>query len=400
MLNESEPERLSAGLAENTTPDVKSLAFFLPQFHPTPENNEWWGEGFTEWRNVVKTSPRFDGHYQPRLPADLGYYDLRLIESRIEQQELARDHAIDGFVYYHYWFNGRRMLERPVDDILRHDELTMPFSLCWANESWSNTWGPTEGSKSGETRMLVEQTYSHEDDLSHIRYLSQFFADERYITQDGKPLFLVYRAHQLPDPERTLDTWRHEASRLGVGALHICAVQNAFFDDELQDPTLLGFDAAVEFQPDSRHREPIQPENGQASSEKVYDYRTAVDMSLAQELPSYERYPCVMPNWDNSPRRREGATIYVNSTPEEYGRWILETLLKYQRSRADASLLFVNSWNEWAEGSPLEPDERWGKAYLEAHRKAISAFGAIVCKPMPLPSSWCEVPIELNNVIL
>ncbi len=220
---------------------VRSLAFYLPQFHPIPENDEWWGDGFTEWTNVVPATPQFRGHHQPHVPADLGFYDLRVPEVRAAQADLALRFGVSGFCYYHYWFEGRRLLERPFDEVLRSGEPDFPFCLCWANENWTSAWD-------GKAReILIRQTYSPDDDLAHIRWLGVAFSDRRYIRVGGKPLLLVYRAHHLPDPLRTTERWRAEAERLGLGEIYLCSMQTG--PAARIDPATLGFDAAVQFAP-------------------------------------------------------------------------------------------------------------------------------------------------------
>jgi hypothetical protein len=192
---------------------VRLIAFYLPQFHPIPENDDWWGKGFTEWRNVVQAKPLFPGHYQPHLPADLGFYDLRVPETRQAQADLAREYGIHGFCYYHYWFKGRRLLERPFNEVLTSGQPDFPFCLCWANESWTRAWDGQSGV------ILMKQEYSEEDDYQHIRWLSNVFRDKRYIRYEGKPLFLVYRVRDLPNPLQTTEIWRNEARRAGIGEL-------------------------------------------------------------------------------------------------------------------------------------------------------------------------------------
>ncbi len=231
---------------ERTSPRV--LAFYLPQFHPIPENDEWWGAGFTEWRNVVRARPLFRGHHQPHLPGELGFYDLRVPEVRQAQADLARAFGVDGFVYYHYWFGGRRLLERPFQEVLERGEPDLPFALCWANENWTRAWD------GGGDQVLVRQHHGEEEDLRHLRALAPALADSRYVRIDGRPLLLVYRATLLPDPKRTTDTWRAEAARLGLGELHLARVES--FAPERGDPRSLGFDSAVEFQPDRLARPP------------------------------------------------------------------------------------------------------------------------------------------------
>ncbi len=352
---------------------TRTLAFYLPQFHAIPENDEWWGDGFTEWDNVRRANPRFAGHRQPAVPGALGYYDLTDPEARAAQAALARQFGVDGFCYYHYWFRGRRLLDRPFADVLRSGDPDLPFSLCWANEPWTRSW-------SGGGEVLVPQQYDATDDLEHIRWLCTAFADPRYERVDGKPLFLVYRANQLPDARRTTDAWRAEAARLGIGDLHLVRVES--FRDEHADPRGLGFDAAVEFQPDWRNVRPnllmsaarkAARKVGMNVSQPAYTthaYDDVVATALARPPASYVRYPCVTPAWDNTPRRSQGAVVLTGSTPARYGHWLRATLAREPR------LVFVNAWNEWGEGAHLEPCEQWGTAYLEAHRDARAAHAA------------------------
>jgi lipopolysaccharide biosynthesis protein len=361
---------------------VRAIAFHLPQFHPIPENDEWWGKGFTEWINVAKATPRLPGHYQPHLPADLGFYDLRLPEARVAQANLAASYGIYGFCYYHYWFHGRRILERPVDEILKSGQPDFPFCLCWANEPWSRRW---DGS---DDEVLLEQRYSASDDLEHIRALIPYFLDSRYIRVMGRPFLAVYRASHLPDPRRTTDLWRREAERAGLKGIFLVRVEGR----ESGDPSRLGFDCALEFEPRWselwRHRivrrrwwhrhklgtgEPVFRDN------VVYQYEDLVRRALAEPVPGYSRIPCVCPGWDNSARRNTGAVIFLNSTPELYERWLRE-IANRQGARAGIdgnsgispeSLVFINAWNEWAEGNHLEPCQKWGRAYLEATRRVL-----------------------------
>lgn len=361
---------------------LRFLAFYLPQFHPITENDEWWGRGFTDWTNVAKARPLFPGHEQPHLPADLGFYDLRLPETRAAQAELAQQYGIDGFVYYHYWFNGRRLLERPFQEVLRTGEPRLPFALCWANENWTRVWN------GGERDVLLSQSYSDADDLSHIRHLAAAFADDRYIRIDGRPVFFVYRTSRLPDPRRTADLWRSECSRLGVGEPYLCAVEA--FTKEARPPDELGFDAAVQFAPDRsrlmrRLHEPPRPvrivrrifrPRSPYRLCQLHDYSAAVDGALSDPGVPYLRYPCVTPGWDNTPRRpRGGGLVLVKSTPQEYERWLCGVIDQMLPPSPEENLVFVNAWNEWAEGNHLEPSQRWGRAYLEAHARAVDVHG-------------------------
>lgn len=360
---------------------VRTIAFHLPQFHPIPENDAWWGKGFTEWTNVTSARPLVPGHYQPHLPADLGFCDLRLAEVRAAQAQLAAEYGIAGFCYYHYWFNGRRILHRPVDEIVTSGQPDFPFCLCWANENWTRAWD------GGTNQVLLRQEHSAEDDLAHIEHLQPVLTDQRYIRVGGKPLLLVYRTELLPDPARTADIWRTRALATGVGELFLVRVES--FRAEI-DPTSIGFDAAVEFAPDWRLMRPLSHGflHKLLSRIGLYpdayfrhrfaDYGEMAKAMLTKPAPTYQRYRCVMPGWDNTPRHRKNATVFTGSTPEIYGAWLHDIMLA-ERERnllPDERLVFVNAWNEWGEGCHLEPDQRWGRAYLEAHRAALLAAGA------------------------
>ena len=364
----------------------KALCFHLPQFHPVPENDEWWGKGFTEWRNVAKTRPYFDGHYQPHLPADLGFYDLRLPEVRQAQADLAREYGIHGFVYYHYWFNGRRILERPVNDILANGEPDFPFCLCWANENWTRRWDGQD------QEILLKQDYGDEDDLAHIRWLATVFSDKRYIRVNGRPLFLVYRLSNLPNPARTVDLWRSEAERLGIGEIFICNVESFTTEHGLVPRYQL--DGAVEFAPDHGRMPPRQNANflthllsRRPRTQKlarylgliqpwltkhgVYSYPKLMANMLAKPDSPYLRFPCVTPSWDNSARRDLGATIFEGSCPGLYQEWLTRAVKRAKIVNPSEPLVFINAWNEWAEGNHLEPCQKWGHSYLEATRNAL-----------------------------
>ncbi|MEO8195868.1 MAG: glycoside hydrolase family 99-like domain-containing protein [Thermoanaerobaculia bacterium] len=357
---------------------MKLIAFYLPQFHPIPENDAWWGTGFTEWRNVAAARPRFVGHRQPRLPGELGFYDLRLPETRAAQAELARAHGISAFCYYHYWFNGRRLLERPFSEVLASGEPDFPFCLCWANEPWTRRWSDRDG------EVLVAQEYSAADDLEHARYLAEVFADPRYLRIDGRPLLLVYRASTLPNAERTADLFRAEARRAGVGEPYLCRVESDPWRERRVALSELGFDSAVEFAPDwlglgePRHRSsswspPWNPLRRRQSADQIYDYAEVAQRALAQPEPPDGWLRCITPGWDNSPRRASGAVILDGSTPELYSAWLEELVRRAAHGPAERQLVFVNAWNEWAEGAVLEPDLEFGRAYLEATRRALAA---------------------------
>jgi lipopolysaccharide biosynthesis protein len=358
------------------TAAVRALAFYLPQYHPIPENDSWWGSGFTEWHHVAAAKPLFSGHEQPHLPADLGYYDLRSPEVRQTQADLARRYGIHGFCYYHYWFHGRRILERPFEEVLATGRPDFPFCLCWANENWTRVWD------GGESHVLLEQRYSAQDDVAHITGLIPAFRDSRYVRIDGRPLFLVYRSERMPDPERTTDTWREVAAQSGVGDLYLARVEG--FQRDV-DPVTVGFDAAVEFAPDGwavrtpRFHDGLGGLLSRAgllpraySRSKVVTYESLADAMRSRPDPPFKRFRCVTPMWDNSPRRERDALIVEGSTPHLYERWLSEMVrATAARYSGDERIVFINAWNEWGESCHLEPDARWGHAYLEATRRVI-----------------------------
>jgi hypothetical protein len=349
----------------------RTIAIHLPQFYPTPENDAWWGKGFTEWTNVTKAKPLFNGHYQPHLPADMGFYDLRLEQSRADQAALAKQYGIDGFCYYHYWFNGKRILNEPVDRILALKKPDFPFMLCWANENWTRRWDGQD------QEILMEQKYSDADDIDHIKWLCEnAFSDERYITVDGAPVFSVYRSKLFPDTKKTIATWRNEAAKLGFPRLYICGIQSmgANYLDPIED----GFDAAIEFQPDW---EQLQKEtlwwrfkykfglhNGKPL---IFDYEQIIKKMIARPTSKFKQYPCITPSWDNSARKKLNSVILKNATPKLYGAWLKNILGKFKPFTKNENFVFINAWNEWAEGNHLEPCRKWGLGYLEETKKAL-----------------------------
>lgn len=366
------PDATVAGGADQSedAPDERArlIAFLLPQFHPIPENDAWWGSGFTEWTNVTNARPLFPGHYQPKLPADLGFYDLRLAETRERQATLAHEYGLHGFCYYHYWFGGKQLLERPFNEVLASGEPDFPFCLCWANEPWSRRWDgrPTE--------VLQAQSYSAEDDRAHIQWLIPALSDPRAIQINGKPVFLVYQGRELPDPGRTIEVWREEANKAGLGSgLYLIAVETGW--DAGWDATAVGFDAKLLFQPQfsmlfgSGTRLPA----GQHEQLRVFDYQKAWPLLANPEPVTYPRYETVCPRWDNTARSTHRGVVLHGSTPEAYQTWLEHAIVRAHRQPAGARVVFINAWNEWAEGAYLEPDRRHGLAYLEATRAAIES---------------------------
>jgi lipopolysaccharide biosynthesis protein len=359
---------------------VRCLAFYLPQFYPIPENDIAWGKGFTEWTNVARARPAFPGHYQPHLPRDLGFYDLRLEETRVAQADLAVRFGVHGFVYYHYWFKGRQVLDTPFREVLRSGVPHFPFCLAWANENWTRAWD------GNSAKVIIRQSYSKEDDLAHIRSLRRALLDDRYVRWDGKPILLVYRAGQLPKPQATAEIWREEAASWGLPGLYLLRVES--FPDECGDPTDLGFDAAVEFQPRwwAEVQDPVHLRAANRARttfravgpfrHRVRSYRALVESEMVREPISYIRWPCVCPGWDNSPRRKKDATIFVGNSPQIYRQWLTVALRKALNvadaaGRTGDALVFVNAWNEWGEGNHLEPDMKYGLSFLHSHHLAL-----------------------------
>src|SRR5439155_17197542 len=334
---------------------ARAIALYLPQFHPIPENDEWWGKGFTEWTNVAKAKPMFHGHYQPHVPADLGFYDLRVPETREAQAALARRYGIEGFCYYHYWFAGRRILERPFNEVLASGAPDFPFCLCWANATWTGIW------YGAPKRILIEQTYpGRSDHEAHFRALLPAFADPRYIRVAGKPLFLVFDPESLPDAKASLDLWRSMAIDAGLGGLHIVGMPWSW----AWDPAAHGFDASSV--------QPIAPGRVWVSPRKPLRWlrrRLQIWRRLPVILPykSYAQtymagatrenwYPCVMHAWDNTPRSGRNGGVLVGATPELFRRVLENNSELLQDRPPERRRLFLKAWNEWAGGNHLEPD--------------------------------------------
>lgn len=344
---------------------VQLIAFYLPQFHPIAENDAWWGKGFTEWTNVVRAPRNFAKHDQPRLPTELGFYDLRVSETLHRQAKLAREHGIGGFCFYYYWFDGARLLERPLDLWLR-DGPDFPFCICWANEPWSRRW---DGS---DAEVLMPQAYSEGFAEKFIVDILPILKDPRYIRVNGAPLLMIYKASDLPEPEKVIATWRRIALENGVESLHIAATQSF----GISDPRPYGMDAAVEFSPPHVGRMLVDPVRVRGVDPEfsgyLEDYIAVASNSIAARKPDYIWYRGLFPRWDNTPRRKRAAHILINDSTKAYGYW-LRHLVREALAQKDekAPLVFINAWNEWAEGAYLEPDETFGRAWLEVTRAAL-----------------------------
>jgi lipopolysaccharide biosynthesis protein len=348
---------------------IRALAFYLPQFYPFPENDAWWGKGFTEWTNVTRAVPLFKGHEQPRLPGELGFYDLRAPHVMERQVELAKLYGIAGFCFHYYWFAGKRLLEKPLEHFLNTPSLDISFCINYANENWTRTW---DGS---EKEMLMEQQHSPEDDVAMIKDACRYFRDPRYVRIDGKPVFIVYRIGLFPDMRATIERWRETCQAEGIGEIFVVTVRSF----QPIDPSETGADAAVEFPPHGR-KQAVDVSQFVLNTQYtgiVYDYRSMVigNCGIKPEELDHIVLRGIMPSWDNTARRPDGGNVYLGATPELYKMWLTHicdyTLEHYP---PDHNLIFINAWNEWAEGAYLEPDRRYGYAFLQATADSLSQF--------------------------
>lgn len=381
---------------------ARVIALYLPQFHPIPENDEWWGPGFTEWTNVAKAKPLFRGHCQPRIPADLGFYDLRLPEVREQQAQLAREAGIEGFCYYHYWFgNGRQLLERPFNEVLESGKPDFPFCLCWANHSWSNkTW--QRKSALQDNSMFIEQMYpGHGDDIAHFMSVLPAFRDERYIKVDGKPVFVLWAPWDHPHVREWIKTWRELAKEHGLPGLYLVGITTttlAFKQDidgtrhrvfpnlkssaEVYQGILdMGFDAVNSY---GKRRGEMLCDGKIINLFKTGLRRIGVPVGQRFNYPKVVRnffapedkwenvYPTIFPQWDRTPRRAAWDGVYVNANPENFEKHVREAVKFLEGRDPEHKILFLKSWNEWGEGNYVEPDEEFGHGWLHAIRKAIT----------------------------
>jgi len=359
---------------------IRPIAIHLPQFHPFTENDEWWGRGFTEWTNVTKATPLFKNHYQPHLPADLGFYDLRLAEARLAQEALAKESGIYGFCYYHYWFNGKRLLNEPVDRKLKNPKEDFPFMLCWANENWTRRWDGQD------QEVLIEQNYSEADDIEHIKFLiKHFFKDNRYIKIENKPFLAIYRVGLFPNAKKTALVWDAECKKAGFDGIYLAYMNREGFK---QDPLTINFEASIDFKPDFINN-PIHQKssilkrlvnklglnkNDAYINNQIIDYKDFVTYHLNLKKPAWKNFPGLTPSWDNSARRLNGnAFILKNSTPELYGNWLKKIIENFKPYSNQESFIFINAWNEWAEGNHLEPCQKWGNQYLAVTKKVLES---------------------------
>lgn len=344
---------------------ARLIAFYLPQYHPIPENDSWWGKGFTEWTVVASAKPLFKGHYQPHIPADLGFYDLRLAEVRSAQAEMAREHGIEGFCYWHYWLgHGKQLLEKPFDEVLRTGEPDFPFCLGWANHSWEGVFFGAKG------RTLIEQEYPGIDDhINHFYYLLRAFSDDRYITVDGKSLLFVFSPNVIPDIKRVVELWQEMAIKKGMKGIYFVGgnITQKYAVE-------IGFDAVSPYLhrivgnlwPKNKYLRKIwEIHRALFNIPAVYSYKRAMQYFIQTDVSSEFEIPAIIPNWDNSPRFESRSIILHDSTPELFRVHVKEVINKIAHKPYEHRLAFIKSWNEWAEGNYLEPDLKYGKAYLQ-----------------------------------
>lgn len=359
----------------------KIIAFYLPQYHPTQHNNQWWGEGFTEWTNVAKAKPLFRGHEQPKVPSDLGFYDLRMPEVRIKQVELAKLAGITGFCYYHYWFgNGEQELELPFNEVLKSEKPDFPFCLCWANETWGRKMWNKEGTVIGQ-EVLAEQKYLGEkDDINHFNSLLPAFRDKRYIRIDDKPLFVIYRPLAFKEMKRFIDLWNKLALENGLNGFFFLGY-TLFANCEYRQLKELGFDAVVSCRLDRN----VKHNFGWAirkfisvvfQTPRRTNYKKMIPKFLDDFDKNEDVFPTMIPNWDHTPRSGVNGDLFTNSTPVLFELHALQTLKYIVHKPKERQICFLKSWNEWGEGNYMEPDLRYGHGYIDALRNAInSIFG-------------------------
>jgi lipopolysaccharide biosynthesis protein len=349
---------------------LRYLAYYLPQFHSIKVNDEAWGKGFTEWTNATKALPRYVGHYQPRLPADLGFYSLEDVAVIKEQASLAKRGGIYGFCIHYYWFSGKKILNKPLSLLLENSEIDLPFCINWANENWTRKW---DGS---EQTILLQQEYRDQDPLLFAQALAEIIQDRRYIRVDGRPLIMLYRPGSVPNARRTIEAWREFLVKVGLGNPYVVMPQ-AFGDD---DPRTYGLDAAAGFPPhksgfghpnDRRRIRALDPD----FEGVTVSYDKMIAQALANRPTAFRYFPAVCPSWDNEARRpKRGFSVY-GSTPQKYGDWLhAASEQALSASSPDERIVFINAWNEWAEGAYLEPDRHYGFAYLAETRRVLEQF--------------------------
>ncbi len=358
------------------------LAYYLPQFHPIPENDEWWGKGFTEWTNVAKAKPLYKWHYQPILPADLGFYDLRVPEVQEAQANLAKEYGVDGFIYYQYWFgNGKMLLEKPAEAMLHNKRIDLPFCFCWANETWRGIWHGLDNPE-----ILIEQTYQGEKGyIEYFEYLTPFFKDDRYIKVDNMPMFHIYRINDIPDVQLFFDTFNRLARNIGFDGIYF--VLSTYEEELLSNENVKGIVGLDIFNEIRYNSEKFlmgkyqktrtlekrikrffgigRPEKiGKRKKPLIIDYEKHI-LDINDNIPHTKYIPCVFPNWDNSARSGMKSMIFKNTNPNNWRIHLENTIKLLKKHPSNPPFIIIKSWNEWAEGNHLEPDRKYGLKWLE-----------------------------------
>ena len=362
---------------------ARVIAFYLPQYHPIPENDKYWGKGFTEWTNVAKAKPLFKGHYQPKLPADLGFYDLRLAEVREAQAELASSAGIDGFMYWHYWLgNNRMLLDKPLQMVLKSGTPDYPFCLGWANHSWTTkTW--EKGKSFAKDEMIMEQLYPGENDfISHFNYVLPAFKDNRYIKVEGKPIFVVWDT-TVPVLKSFIEIWRKLAKENGLSGIHFVGL-NIRRTSTKNDVLSLGFDAinnglrnqwsAECAATGSKYLKMLRSFFSYRAEGVVlqkYEYKDIIKNLCNDEDYEENVYPTILPGYDRTARSGRKAEIYHNNTPDLFGKHVDDVLEHVKNKSQEHKIVFLKSWNEWAEGNYIEPDQKYGHQFLDELKKRL-----------------------------
>tara|TARA_R100000935_G_C2833605_1_gene166678 strand:+ start:946 stop:2088 length:1143 start_codon:yes stop_codon:yes gene_type:complete len=362
--------------------NLKILAYYLPQFYPIPENDLWWGKGFTEWTNVAKAKPLFKGHAQPILPKDLGFYDLRVPQVQIDQARLAKEHGIDGFIYYQYWFgNGKMLLEKPAEAMLKNDKIDLPFCFCWANETWKGIWHGLDNPK-----ILIEQAYGGEKDyIEYFEYLKPFFLDKRYIKIENKPVFHIYKIEDIPDLNLFIKTFNKLAKSEGFKGVYFISTVVSHPSSMLNNDAVFGQVGMDVFRKMRYNQDTFFSEKSfwvrlelklkkkigwnnkieNRNKPLVFDYKKGVT-NFNTTFPHNKYITCVFPNWDNSARSGRKSLIFKNSTPSAWKIHLQEAVDELKKNPENPQIVVIKSWNEWAEGNYLEPDNLHGLGWLEA----------------------------------
>lgn len=356
---------------------ARVVAFYLPQYHPIPENDEWWGKGFTEWTNVGKAKSLFKGHYQPKVPADLGYYDLRVSETRKAQADMAREYGVEGFCYWHYWFgNGKRLIETPFNEVVNSGEPDFPFCLAWANDSWQAKLWNSEGTY--EKEILQEQLYKGEKDYKeHFNELLPAFKDKRYLCVNGMPIFMIYKPLEFSDVSCFIELWQKLAIDSGLKGIYFIGQTSDIKDSE--EILSKGFNAVnvVRLYDYIRNNRSVVTKIREKITRTlfslpfIYEYKNVMKNFVGDEDSNINIIPSIIPNWDHTPRSGLGGSVYLNSTPELFGKHVEDVIEKIKDKPEQERLAFIKSWNEWGEGNYMEPDLKFGLKYLEVFRDII-----------------------------